>query len=360
MKNDKAIKCIVWDLDNTIWDGVLLESDNIVLKPGIKAIIETLDSRGVLHSISSKNDHVAAMAKLSEFGLSQYFLYPQIHWNIKSLSLKNIHEDLNIAMDAMLFVDDQEFELDEVATAHPTLNCMNANKYHNLLNYPQLNPRFITVDSARRRKMYQADQKRKQAEQDCLMPHNEFLASLRMKLTIQLAEEEDLRRAEELTIRTNQLNATGRTFDYDELNKYRQSPEHELLLCELEDKYGSYGKIGLALINLKEEHWKIEMMLMSCRVMSRGVGTLLLTYILHEAKMNNKLLLADFVDTGRNRMMNISYRFAGFTEKMSDGNGRFLLQNDCMQVAEFPSHVVLIDKCKLGQVRVIPELIDCA
>ncbi|MHB8062125.1 MAG: HAD-IIIC family phosphatase [Ruminiclostridium sp.] len=339
MNEKKEIKCVVWDLDNTIWDGVLVESDNVQLKPEIKEIIETLDKRGILNSISSKNDYETAMSKLKEFGLDEYFLYPEIHWNAKSYSLEQIQKNINIGVDSILFIDDQEFELEEVKNAHPSINWMNTNQYKTLLDNPRLNPKFITIDSARRRKMYQDDYRRKEEESDYKGPAESFLASLNMIFTISDAAEEDLKRAEELTVRTNQLNATGKTFSYDELNILRQSENHKLLICELEDKFGTYGKIGLALINMNEDHWRLEMMLMSCRVVSRGVGTVLLNYIMKEAKRNNKALLADFQDTGRNRMMQVSFRFAGFREKFSGENNNYVLEHDLKYIQDFPKYI---------------------
>ncbi len=339
MEGKKEIKCVVWDLDNTIWDGILAESCAVRLKPGIKEIIEALDSRGILHSISSKNDYDMAMSKLEEFGLGDFFLYPEIHWNAKSYSLGQIQKNINIGMDSILFIDDQEFELEEVKNVHPSINCINSSQYRSLLDNPRLNPNFITVDSARRRKMYQDDYRRKQAESEYQGPSEAFLASLNMKFSICDAAEEDLERAEELTVRTNQLNATGKTFSYDELNMLRQSENHKLLICELEDRFGTYGKIGLALINMKEDHWRLEMMLMSCRVVSRGVGTVLLNHIMKEAKKNNKGLLADFRDTGRNRMMYVSFRFAGFREKSSGEDGSCLLEHDLGNIQDFPEYI---------------------
>jgi len=339
MGEKKDIKCIVWDLDNTLWDGILIESNDVKLKPGIKEIIEELDRRGILHSISSKNDYDLALAKLKEFGLDDYFLYPEINWNAKSHSLEQIQKNINIGMDSILFIDDQEFELEEVKNTHPAINFLNSIHYQTLLDDPRLNPRFITADSARRRKMYQDDCKRKQIESEYQGPSESFLASLNMKFSISDAAEEDLKRAEELTVRTNQLNATGKTYSYDELNMLRQSSSHRLLICELEDKFGSYGKIGLALINMQEDHWRLEMMLMSCRVVSRGVGTVLLSFIMKEAKKNNKTLLADFKDTGRNRMMNVSFRFSGFKVKSNDGNGNYLFEHDLDNIQEFPPYI---------------------
>mgnify|MGYP003377679593 FL=1 len=84
----KKIKCLVWDLDNTLWNGTLLENDDVKLKDGIKDIIKELDRRGILLSIASKNEYDHAFKKLESFGISEYFIYPQICWNNKSKSIK--------------------------------------------------------------------------------------------------------------------------------------------------------------------------------------------------------------------------------------------------------------------------------
>ncbi|HEX9063065.1 MAG TPA: HAD-IIIC family phosphatase, partial [Clostridia bacterium] len=115
----KKVKCVVWDLDNTIWEGILSEDREVRLKPGIKGIIETLDDRGILQSIASKNDYDDAMKKLREFGLEEYFLYPQISWNSKAESVRKIAESINIGIDTLAFVDDQITEREEVSFSHP-------------------------------------------------------------------------------------------------------------------------------------------------------------------------------------------------------------------------------------------------
>ena len=76
---EKKIKCVVWDLDQTIWEGVLLEDRHVTLRPGIVEVIQTLDARGILQSIASKNEHTAAMQTLARFGLAEYFHHP-ISW----------------------------------------------------------------------------------------------------------------------------------------------------------------------------------------------------------------------------------------------------------------------------------------
>jgi len=341
-ENDKEIKVVVWDLDNTIWDGILVEEDKIVLKPGIKEVIRVLDARGILQSIASKNNYEDAMQKLKELGLDDYFIYPEIHWNAKSVSLAAIQKNINVGMDTILFVDDQPFEREEVQSVHPEVTGIDASQYKTLPDLPRLNPRFITEDSARRRKMYQDDIKRKQEEDAFQGPSEEFMSSLKMKFIISECREEDLKRAEELTVRTNQLNATGKTYDYDELNEFRVSDKYKLLACELIDRYGSYGKIGLALVEVLDAHWHLRLLLMSCRVLNRGVGTVVMSYIMQECKKAGKKLQADFKHTKRNRQMYITYKLGNFKEISSDPEGNVLFEHDLANIQPYPPYIDLV------------------
>ncbi|MEM6806552.1 MAG: HAD-IIIC family phosphatase, partial [Bacteroidota bacterium] len=304
-----------------------------------KEIIQELDARGILHSIASKNNFEDAMAKLKEFKLDQYFLYPQIHWNPKSISIGRIQESLNIGIDTLLFIDDQPFERDEVANSFPQVETLDAVEYRDLLERKRLNPRFITKDSKRRRMMYLEEMERNIEEEEYQGPKEEFLASLDMKFVITEAVEEDLKRAEELTVRTNQLNATGRTYDYDELKAFMHSNHHKLFVCELTDRYGSYGKIGLSLIEETDKHWHLKLLLMSCRVMSRSVGSVLLSFIMKEARKSGKKLLADFKQTDRNKRMYAAYRFANFKELSNDGNGNIVMESDLTMIQDFPHYI---------------------
>ena len=185
--------------------------------------------------------------------------------------------------------------------------------------------------------MYLSDIKRQQAEGEFIGPKEEFLATLGMHFTIAPALEADLRRAEELTLRTNQLNTTGYTYTYEELNELRQSERHKVLICGLTDKYGTYGKIGLAVIECEQRHWLIKLLLMSCRVMARGVGTILINCILRMARNAGVCVKAEFIPNDRNRMMYVTYKFAGFKETGRDHNV-VLLENDCSRIQELPSY----------------------
>ncbi len=337
-KKEQKIKCVVWDLDNTIWNGVLIEDSNVTLLSGIKDKIEVLDQRGILQSIASKNDHDLAMSKLRELGLYEYFLYPQINWGTKSVSVKEIAKSINIGIDTLAFIDDQAFERDEVNFENPQVLCIDSANLEHLLDMPEMFPRFITEDSRNRRLLYMHDIERNTAEEKFEGPAEDFLASLDMVFTIAPAQEGDLERAEELTIRTHQLNSTGYTYSYEELNSFRRSERHKLFMATLDDKYGTYGKIGLMLIECLNDIWTIKLLLMSCRVMSRGVGTIMLNYIMNEAKKANKRLQAEFVPNDRNRMMLVTYSFAGFKEIQSN-NGVTIFENDFFQIQPFPNYV---------------------
>lgn len=335
---ERKVKCVVWDLDNTLWEGVLLEGDKLSPRQNVFKIIKALDDRGILQSIASKNDHTKAMEKLREFEVEQYFLYPQINWNSKSSSIENIAKSINIGIDTIAFIDDQAFEREEVNYSLPDVLCIDAIDLDAMLDMPEMNPRFVTDETKKRRQMYLSDIRRNNDEAEYTGPKEEFLASLNMAFTIARAREEDLKRAEELTVRTNQLNTTGYTYSYEDLDAFRKSPSHRLLIAGLEDKYGSYGKIGLALIECHENVWTLKLLLMSCRVMSRGVGAILINHILKLAKDNNVTLRAEFVSNDRNRMMYVTFKFAGFKEISRQGD-MVLLENDLNHIQPFPNYV---------------------
>jgi FkbH-like protein len=175
--------------------------------------------------------------------------------------------------------------------------------------------------------MYQSDIVRNEIKESFEGTENEFLASLGLNLWVYNAREDDLQRAEELTVRTHQLNSTGYTYSFDELKSFINSTDYILLVSDLTDKYGYYGKIGLTLIHCSEDEMRIKLLLTSCRVMNRGVGTALLTLIIMMARKQNKKLTAEFVPTDRNRIMAVTNSIMGFQEIGQDGDTKILQYN---------------------------------
>lgn len=335
---ERLIKCVVWDLDNTLWEGTLLEQEQVYVRPEGVDVIQTLDSRGILHSIASKNDYALAMRQLELSGLRDYFLYPQIHWGAKSSSLPVIAQALNIGIDTLAFVDDEPFERQEVAFSLPEVLCLDAADIATMPDLPVLTPRWITEDSRRRRFLYISEEQRTLYEEQFAGTKEEFLASLGMKLTISRARVGDLERVRELSIRTHQLNTTGYTYSYEELEFFLHSASHRLLIASLTDTFGTYGKVGLALLECQEKLWTIKLLLMSCRVMARGVGTILMNAILRLARRAGVLLQAEFVPNDHNRLMYVTYKFGGFREVGRSGK-RLILVNDLKNIQPFPAYI---------------------
>lgn len=336
----KRIKCVVWDLDNTLWDGTLLEDPSVRVRPDALTVIRTLDERGILHSVASRNDHTKAMARLSAEGLHDWFLHPQINWNSKSDSLRRIATSLRLGLDTFAFIDDDPFERAEMSATLPEVTVLEPTNVLRFLELPEMTPAVITEDARMRRLMYLAEMKREQAEQEHSGSNEDFLASLNMSVSIVPCAADDLARAEELIVRTNQLNSTGYTYGHEELQAMCNSPEYLVLIAGLSDRFGSYGKIGLAVVKIEAEIWRIKLLLVSCRVMSRGVAPILLNTIIAAAHSHGKTLQADFVPNGVNRPMQILLRLAGFQHREQAGNCN-ILQIGGNVMPKFPVYVRL-------------------
>jgi FkbH-like protein len=285
------VKCVVWDLDNVMWSGTLIEDglDGVRLDPRVVAIIVELDRRGILNSIASKNSSDEALRLLDRFGLKNYFLYPEIHWNPKSQSIQAISSSLNIGRDTLLFIDDQAFERTEVQHAHPEVEVFDVDFLENMLD----DHRFqvpVTDESLRRRSMYQDEQVRHRAVAESGADYNAFLKSCGITLTICQLDDTTLARAFELTERTNQLNYSGRRLSRPELEVLSRAEGYNTLILSASDKFGDYGIIGLALLN--NDTWTVECFFMSCRVQRKKVEHAFFGRLLEEGTLRGKPCLS--------------------------------------------------------------------
>jgi FkbH-like protein len=279
-KNGK-IKCVVWDLDNTLWDGVLVEQDpaQLTLKPGIRNIIEALDRRGILQSISSKNNQAEAVQALMRLELDQFFLYPQISWTPKGEAIKTIARLLNIGLDAMLFVDDQEFERRQVESVCPEVRTLDARDYCKLLEMKELQVP-VTDESAKRRVMYRIEQERQETQEDFKDDYKAFLKHCDIRLEISNLTEQNLERVHELTQRTNQMNFSGSRYDRDLLCEVMQSSYIDTYVLACEDRFGSYGIVGFGMVDRREP--RLTDLMFSCRIQSKRVEHAFLRFIIQK------------------------------------------------------------------------------
>jgi FkbH-like protein len=295
-----AIKCVVWDLDNTLWEGVLVEGDQVRLRAGMPELLQELDQRGILHSIASKNDHAAALKHLTELGVADYFLYPQIDWQPKSLKLKAIAQALNLGLDSFAFIDDNPFELAEVAQALPAVLGLGADRIPTLLG----DPRFAgstTAEARQRRRLYQRQIEREQDLQAFGEDYLGFLASCAMVLELSGYHPDDEQRIAELAQRTNQLNFSGHKYTREELAKVLADARLDKYVLRCSDRYGEYGTVGFCVVRSAPEIEIIDFML-SCRVQSRMVEQAFLGHLLtHHNPSGATRLRLNFRTTQRNQ-----------------------------------------------------------
>lgn len=308
------IKCLVWDLDNTLWNGTLLEDAEVNASQEIRDLIVALDARGILQSVASKNDHDHAWARLEALGLAEYFVLPQIGWGRKSASVQAIADELKFAPSTIAFVDDQPAERAEVKYHCPQVRCYDAAEILTLADRIEFMPKVVTVDARQRRSMYQAGFRRDTERESYDGPDEDFLRSLQLEMRIKRADETDLTRVEELTLRTSQMNATGVHYSDADLRALLLDPDHDVLTVSMTDRFGPHGAVGVLLLAYHEAVWQVKLLATSCRVVSFGAGATLLNWLIDAAATAGVHLAADFRPTDRNRMMDIAYRFAGFTD----------------------------------------------
>ncbi|EXG82131.1 HAD-IIIC family phosphatase [Cryptosporangium arvum] len=310
----KTVKCVVWDLDNTLWNGTLLEGDDVQVTAEARHLLELLDSRGILQAVASKNDHDHAWAKLEQLGVADYFVAARIGWSVKSESVRQIAEELRFAESTIAFIDDQPAERAEVEYHRPDVRCYDAARIPELGALPDLTPPVVTADSRNRRGMYRAAARRDSAREEHTGPDADFVRSLDLVMRIEHATEEHLLRVEELTLRTSQMNATGVHYSLEALRALLDDPAHRVLVVSMADRFGPHGAVGVVLMEVGGPAWHLKLLATSCRVVAFGAGAVLLRWLDDQAARAGAHILADFRRTERNRMMEIAYRFSGFTD----------------------------------------------
>jgi len=312
-------KCIVWDLDNTLWDGVLVErgAAGVRLRDEVIAVIRELDQRGILHSIASKNDHDEVMKALAGFGIGQYFLHPQVGWGPKSAALGRIAKLLNIGLDSMAFVDDQVFEREEVRAAQPQVEVIDAAAATDLVCRPEcVVP--VTEESRKRRAMYGEQEQRQAALEAAGGDYRAFLKGCRMAATVVPLSDGNLRRVYELAQRTNQLNFSGNRYSEGQLGDIMASPGLATFVISCSDRFGDYGIIGFAIVD--REVPRLLDLMFSCRVQSKRVEHAILGALLREFADTDRDFYANYRKTAKNAPAACVFDDVGF-EPVGESDG---------------------------------------
>jgi FkbH-like protein len=247
----KFAKVVVWDLDHTVWDGILLEdgAQGVSLRPGVREAMAELDARGILQSVASKNNRDEALNALAHHGLSDLMLAPQIGWGPKSASLTRLADILNLGLDSFVFIDDQPFERGEVGEAHAGVTVLDEHAVTGLLERPQFDVP-ITPESRSRRALYAVEAQRVLAAGEAGSDYDTFLRSCALTLTVEPLTLAEAERVYELSQRTNQLNVAATRYSREDVSAMIgacNGLQGWTMRCQ--DRFGDYGLIGFALFD---------------------------------------------------------------------------------------------------------------
>lgn len=315
----EKVKCLVWDLDNTLWNGILIETEDnesLELKAGVLETIKKLDERGIIQSIASKNDFAPAMKQLKKLGISEYFLYPEIHWNAKSASIKNIAANLNIGVDAMAFIDDSVFEREQVHSALPEVRTYDALEVEKLTELPEFDV-IVTDESRHRREMYRAEEKRNALMASGNDDTVSFLRKCNLRIKVFAPQTEaDITRCFELVNRTNQLNMSGRRYTRNEFDALLSKIGQTSIAFSCRDDFGSYGIVGFMQYRKDNCELCFTEFAMSCRVAGKYVESALFTHVLNDTCCEKGTLTVH--KTKKNVLLRKTFESIGFAVEQAN------------------------------------------
>jgi FkbH-like protein len=349
------VKCLVWDLDNTLWGGVLVEDgpESISLRPGVANLLRHLDARGIIQSIASKNDHTAAMAVLESLGISGLFVYPAIDWGPKSRSIQQIATELNIGLESLAFIDDTETERAEVKDALPQVRVYSENEVEALIQRPEFDVP-VTAESRKRREFYLVESKRKRVAHSYGAAYESFLADCKLEATIFIpTERQHIERCLELLHRSNQLNLTTRRYTKSDFLQLLGDPTGLYIGLSCRDRFGEYGIVGFASVHLANDVPVLADFVLSCRVAKKKVENAWFNWLLGSLRrLSCQKLKAVFIPTKRNSELLAVLKEVGFVE-IEKQEGAFRLELKCERQVPASNLVRIVDQTEyaVGDVR---------
>ena len=329
----KSRKCLILDLDNTLWGGEIGDDGIGGIRLGygcaegeafaaIQKMALHLSERGIILAVCSKNTEKIAkepFKKHNEMILRLKNIASfKANWRDKASNIRDIALELNIGLDAMVFLDDNPAERELVRQQLPMVAVPEVG------NDPALYPDIVlsggyfetlslTEDDFTRASSYQLEKKRQNIA-DIVSDVDSYLRSLKMEISFEPINEINLVRSTQLINKTNQFNLTTQRYSEDQV-RYFQTDENTITLtARLKDKFGEYGLISVLICKkTSPDELYIDTWLMSCRVLKRRVEESVLDYLTREAmRCGVKTLVGKYIETSKNRIVINHYKDLGF------------------------------------------------
>jgi FkbH-like protein len=330
-------KVLCTDLDNTLWGGVLGEEgpDGIVTGstfPGncyleYQKYLKQLSSRGILLAIVSKNNDADVLeafhVRSADLALNlDHFVATRINWSEKSTSIRELAKELSLGLDSFVFVDDNPVECESIRRELPEVAVIAAPidepwKLVELLSKQSFfDANIVTEDDANRVNEYKAQAQRAELATSA-GGRDEFLASLGIICTFLSALQAPLSRAVQLLGKTNQFNLTTRRHSAQEIEEFASAVGGQAVVVRVRDRFGDAGVVGLALARNCGGSCYIDSLLLSCRVIGRGIETAILAHLAGNAlRTGVTRLVGEFIATKKNAPCADFYSSHGFVEYM--------------------------------------------
>ncbi len=354
-------KCIVIDCDNTLWGGIIGEDglSGIDLShdfPGRPFVefqrqLKVLRDSGIFIAVSSKNnpDDVETVFRqhggmvLSFDDVSCW----KVNWRPKSENIAEISRELNIGLDSIVFLDDSRFEIGEVQAHLPAVVCIQLpedteNLPGVLIQNRNLFDRLdITEDDRRRVEMMKVERERRSLLQK--LTTEDFLKTLDLRVTISALSATELTRTTQLINKTNQFNVTTKRYSADEVAAMMSDQNTDIFFANVSDRFGAYGLVGVGVLRYQNGKAVLDSLLMSCRVLGRGVEGSLIAHAVSLARNRSCLEIeARFIPTSKNSMVANLFDLHGFSLIATDPTGGriYMRPTDSLTL---PDHLVVVN-----------------
>ncbi|MDF1587009.1 HAD-IIIC family phosphatase [Marinimicrococcus flavescens] len=285
-------KCLVLDLDNTLWGGVLGEEgpEGIRIAEGdpvgeafraFQSAIKAVQRRGLLLAICSKNnleDVEEAFRLHTDMPLGwSDFAARQVNWEPKHANLQTIAAQLNIGTDSLVFVDDNPAECELIRQLMPEVRTVHLPKDPStyadlLLDLPELERVALSEEDLRKTEQYH-EQAEREAVRVAAGDMRAYLESLETRLTFWPATRAEMTRVHQLFAKTNQFNVTTKRYRPADIERFMASPDWQLEVVAARDRFGDLGIIGAFLVERRADAVAVDSVVLSCRAMGRGVET---------------------------------------------------------------------------------------
>ena len=325
----KTKKCIVVDLDNTLWSGVIGEDgiDGIVIDDSpigsiyqdIQKVLLAYKNNGILLAIVSKNNLEDVQGVFDRDGMilnKDDFVCMKINWELKSKNISEIAKFLNLGLDSFIFLDDNPSERLEVVSRLPQVEVIDfpndvSNLPNILRNISSLKTLNLTSEDVNRTEMYKQELNRKKDYE--IKSVDDYLNDLEIEIEVLQNDLESLDRITQLINKTNQFNLRTQRYTKEEVEKYLSLEGNNIFSLKVWDKYGFLGLTGVVMISKKDgqKHF-IDNFLLSCRILSRSIEKQFFYEILNVLKSEINILEAQYVKSKKNSQVENFYESLGF------------------------------------------------